>query len=87
MTTNQEKCYSLSFLIATPSSRTLDGLFELTQHPSKALDTCVAFGTTEIQGHRQLCCAWRGGPRTPSRIAYANLYCVFVKKPTFFTNP
>ena len=31
MTTNQEKCYSLSFLIATPSSRTLDGLFELTQ--------------------------------------------------------
>ena len=36
---------NLSFLIATPSSRTLDGLFELTQHPpSRALNLalCIA---------------------------------------------
>ena len=43
MKTNQEKCYSLSFLIATPSSRTLDGLFELTQHPSRALNLALCF--------------------------------------------
>ena len=35
------KHYSLPFLLATPSfqSRTLGGLFELTQHTSKALDS------------------------------------------------
>ena len=30
------------------------------------LASCVASGTTEIQRHRQVCRARRGGPRTPS---------------------
>ena len=58
MTTNQEKCYSLSFLIATPSSRTLDGLFELTQHPSRALNLalCIALEPRDS--------VWGGSPGT-----------------------
>ena len=40
---------SLPFLPATPSSlsRTLEGLFELTRRPSRALASCVASGTKE----------------------------------------
>ena len=34
-----KKHYSLPFLSATPSSRTGEGLFELTQRPSQALDS------------------------------------------------
>ena len=47
------KHYSLQFLLATPSSlsRTLEGLFELTQLPSRALGLSVVSGPTEIQGH------------------------------------
>ena len=50
------KYYSLPFLPATPSSLsgTLEGLFELTRRPSRVLASCVASGTTEIQGHRQV---------------------------------
>ena len=46
---------SLAFLPATPSSpsQTLEGLFELTQRPSRALDLYVASGTTEKQAHCQ----------------------------------
>merc|ERR1712020_299599 len=64
------KHYSLPFLPATPlsPSRTLEGLFELTLHPSRALDLprallpelqrnkdtvrCAALGA-EVPGHRQ----------------------------------
>ena len=64
------KHYSLPFLPATPSSpsRTLEGLFELTRRPSRALDSprallpelqrykdtvrCGALGA-EVPGHRQ----------------------------------
>ena len=64
------KHYSLPFLPATPSSpsRTLEGLFELTRRPSRALDSprallpelqrykdtvrCAALGA-EVPGHRQ----------------------------------
>ena len=64
------KHYSLPFLLATPSSlsRTLEGLFELTRRPSRALDSprallpelqrykdtvrCAALGA-EVPGHRQ----------------------------------
>merc|ERR1711923_60177 len=64
------KHYSLPFLPATPSSpsRTLEGLFELTRRPSRALNSprallpelqrhkdtvrCAALGT-EVPGHRQ----------------------------------
>ena len=34
----------------------------------------------EIQGYRQVCSAWHGGPRTPSRTTDANLDCVCFKK-------
>ena len=71
------KHYSLLFLPAAPSppSRTLEGLFELTRRPSRALNlaSCVASGTTEIQGHRQVCRARRGGPRTPPTTTDANI--------------
>ena len=64
------KHYSLLFLPATPSSpsRTLEGLFEMTQRPSRGLDLprallselqrykdtvrCAALGA-EVPGHRQ----------------------------------
>ena len=39
----------------------------------------VASGTTETQGHYQVCRARCGGPRTPSRTTDANLDSAFVK--------
>ena len=51
------------------------------------LASCVASGTTEIQGHLQVCRARRGGPRTPSKIADANLDCAFVENALFYTDP
>ena len=48
--------YSLPFLPATPSSLS-----------RTRLASCVAFGTKEIQGHRQVWRARRRGPRTLSR--------------------
>ena len=70
MTPHPGEHYSLPFLPATPSSpsRTLEGLFELTRRPSRALDSprallpelqrykdtvrCAALGA-EVPGHRQ----------------------------------
>ena len=51
------------------------------------LASCVASGTTEIQGHRQVCRARRGGPRTPSRTTDANLDCAFVENALLFVVP
>ena len=51
------------------------------------LASCVASGTTEIQGHRQVCRARRGGPRTPSTTTDANLDCAFVENALFYTDP
>ena len=51
------------------------------------LASCVASGTTEIQGHRHVCCARRGGPRTPSTTIDANLDCAFVENALFNTDP
>ena len=55
-TSSSGKLFSLLFLPATPSSlsQTLEGLFQLTRRPSRALALYVASRTTEIQGHRQL---------------------------------
>ena len=39
MTPGRGQCSSLSFLPETPSSRTLEGPFELTRRPSRALDS------------------------------------------------
>ena len=45
--------------------------------------SCVASGTTEKQGHRQVWRARRGGPRTPSTTTDANLDCAFVENALF----
>ena len=55
------------------------------QLPRLAL--CVASGTTEIQGHRQVCRARRGGPRTPSTTTDANLGCAFAENALFYIDP
>ena len=47
------------------------------------LASCVASRTTEKQGHRQVCPAMRGGPRTPSTTTDANLDCAFVENALF----
>ena len=75
------KHYSLPFLPATPlsPSRTLEGLFEQTQRPSKALDSPRALlPDTEIQGHSQLYGTRRGG---------VNLDCAFLKDALVFVVP
>ena len=51
------------------------------------LASCVASGTTEIQGHRQVWPASRGGSRTPSRTIDANLDWAFVEKALLFIVP
>ena len=54
-------------------SRTLEGLFELTRRLSRALDLPRALlPELQKQGHRQVCRARRGGPRTPSKTVDAN---------------
>ena len=50
------------------------------------LTSCVASGTTEIQRHRQVWRARRGGPRTPSTTTDANLDCAFVENALFYTD-
>ena len=73
------KHYSISFLppptLLSPSG-TLEGLFELTWRPSRALKlaSCVALETTEKQ-------------RTQSKTADANLNSAFVEKELFCTDP
>ena len=60
------KHYSLPFLPATPSSpsRTLEGLFELTRRPSRALDLSHAL-LLELQRYKDVrCCALGIGPWT-----------------------
>ena len=47
------------------------------------LASCVASGTTEIQGRNQVWRARRGGPRTPSTTTDANLDCAFVENALF----
>ena len=47
------------------------------------LASCVASASTEIQGHRQVCRARCGGPRTPSPTTDANLDCAFVENALF----
>ena len=81
---------SLLLLTVTPSSpsRTLEGLFELTWLPFKdsRLPSCIASGTTEIQGLHQVCRTRCGGPRTPLKTAAANLDCARVENSLFYTD-
>ena len=51
------------------------------------LASCVASGTTEVQGHCQVCRARRGCPRTPSTTTGANLDCAFVETALIYTDP
>ena len=76
------KHYSLPFLLATPlsPSRTLEGLFELTQRPSRALDSPCAM-LPELYRYKDTArCAALGaevpGQRLPTTVA--NLDCAFV---------
>ena len=96
MTPHQENTFLFcSYLPAAPlsPSRTLKGLFLTDTVPfieslfmGPRLPLCVASGTTEIQGHHQVCPAGRGGYRTPSKKADANLDCAFVENELFFTH-
>ena len=45
-----------------PRSQTLEGLFDLTQHPSRALNltSYIAFGNSEMQGFCPVCCVVLG---------------------------
>ena len=47
------------------------------------LASCVASGTSEIQGHRQVCRARRGGPRTLSTTTGAQTLIVCLLKTPF----
>ena len=87
------KYFSLSFLPVTPSSpsRSLEGLFELTRRPSRALDSPRAL-LPELQRYKDTVrCAALGaevrGPRTPSRTTDANLDCAFVENALLFVVP
>ena len=75
--------FFLLFLRATSLSPswTLEGLFELTQRPSRALDSPRAL-LPELQRYKDFC-ARRRGPRTLSTTADANLDCAFVENELF----
>ena len=60
---------------------------DMTPFKGSRFALCVASGTTEIQGHRQVCRARRRGPRTPSTTTDANLDCAFVENALFYINP
>ena len=51
------------------------------------LASCVASGTTEIQGHHQVCLARLGCPRIPSTKADANLDCAFAENALVYADP
>ena len=64
------------------SSRTLEGLF-LSRHGALITDTCVASGTTEEEGHRQVRHARHRGKHTTD----AKLDRAFVEKALVFVDP
>ena len=75
----------LPFLPATPlsPSRTLEGLFQLTLRPSRALDSPRAL-LPELQRYKDtVCLARHRGLSALSRTANANLDCAFVKRHLF----
>ena len=65
----------------------LEGLFELTRRPSRALDLPRAL-LPELQRCKDTVCHARlGGPRTPSTTTDANLECPFAENALFYTDP
>ena len=61
-------CRLLVFLTTCPD-------FVSCKHPTRALNfsSWVAYGTSEIQGHSQVCCGRHRGPNAPSKTIDANL--------------
>ena len=88
MTPCQGEYCSNCFFSATLSSwsLTLEGFFELTLRPSRVVDLalCVAFGTSEIRGHSQVCWARPGASRTPSKNNWCNPWLFVCGQPTFW---
>ena len=64
----------------------LEGLFELTRRPSRALDSPRAL-FPELQRYQYTVMSRRRGPRTPSKTADANLDCAFVENSLFYIDP
>ena len=83
MTSRRGGYCSLSFLPATPVSWswTLEGLFELTRRPLKALNLDLCLLLPELQRYKD---TLSYGARTLSNTTVVNLDCKFVKK-TLFT--
>ena len=86
MTPLQVRYCSLSFLPATPSSwsRTLEGLFELKVHPSRASPHAFIQRYKDTVRYVEL--AKRGGHRAPLETTDTNLDCVVIKKPHTFSS-
>ena len=61
-------------------SRTLEGLFK-----GCRLLLCIAYRTTEKQGHRHVCRPWRRGPKTPSKPVGKNLDSASVQNALAYT--
>ena len=80
MTLLSEKYYPFQFPPATHSSpsQTLEGLFELTPRPSRALDSPFV-ASSDTWTPPEVCLAKRPGPRTPSRTTDTNLDCALVE--------
>ena len=84
MTPRQETLFSVVPLSnSLVSDLALEGLFELTWRPSRALDSPCAL-LPELQRYKDTigCVALgtpRGGPRTLSRTIYANFDCAIVE--------
>ena len=67
---------SLLLIPAAPSSRsqTLEGLFELTQHPSRALNlaSCLSSATSETHRQSQVWRTWRAQTLTKNPLFYTD---------------
>ena len=60
---------------SVPPSNSLVSGFELTAlFKGPRLASCFASGTTEIQGHHQVCRAGRRGPKKPSKTSDTNCF-------------
>ena len=87
---SSEKHYFLWFLPATPSSPswTLEGFFEPTRRPSRALTRLVrCFQNSRNCRTLSGVPGCRKGPWTPSRTTGANFDCAFVADALFYTGP
>ena len=84
-------CFLLSSQKLTSWSWTLEGLFELTRHPPRALDLpgalLLGLNTYKDTVRCDALGSRHGGPRTSSRTTDATLDCAFVENALFYTDP